>query len=151
MSSKDLLVSIVIPVKNRRELIAETLNSVQNQSHANWEAIVIDDESSDGTWQMLEEISLSDARIKPKRREGNIGGAAIARNQGVSHSSGEFILFLDSDDLLGTDAITDRLNKFDESPEADAIVGDVSYFRYTPGEYDNETKYLIRPVGAQAQ
>jgi glycosyltransferase involved in cell wall biosynthesis len=132
------LISIIIPTKDRCSLLLETLDSVRNQTYKHWEAIVLDDLSRDDTWPVLEELARLDSRIRPVLRTGEIGGAAVARNQGFSASCGSFILFLDSDDLLGTSALEERMSSFDKSPTADAIVGDAEYFRRTPGENHEE-------------
>jgi len=82
------LVSIVIPTKNRCALLRETLASVQNQTYPNWEAIVVDDGSTDDTWPALMDLAARDPRIRPQRRTGPAGGAPLARNQGFAASRG---------------------------------------------------------------
>lgn len=90
------LISIIIPTHNRAHLIEETLNSVINQSYNNWECIVIDDGSKDNTAKVVS--SIKDERIKYFYQEH--GERSKARNLGLSKANGEFIQFLDSDDLL---------------------------------------------------
>ena len=87
-------VSIIIPTYNREEFIVETINSVLNQTYKDFEIIVIDDGSTDNTKQKLEPFSSKIKLIEQKNSE-----RAVARNNGVKNSSGEYIAFLDSDDL----------------------------------------------------
>jgi hypothetical protein len=132
------LISIIIPTKNRCYLVIETLASLRSQTYPHWEAVVVDDISSDNTWAVLEDLAAHDSRIRPILRAGQVGGPAVARNQGFAASRGSFILFLDSDDLLVSAALEGRLKRFAEHPEADAVVGDCEYFRKVPGEYHDE-------------
>ncbi|OPJ61647.1 glycosyltransferase family 2 protein [Clostridium oryzae] len=92
------LVSIIIPAYNCERFIGITLNSVIGQTYSNWEAIVIDDYSTDNTGQIVKKYAERDSRIKYHRLIKN-SGAAIARNTGVELCEGEFIAFLDSDDV----------------------------------------------------
>lgn len=87
-------VSVVIPTFNRRSLIGHTVRSVLNQDGGYYEIIVVDDGSTDGT---LDELAAFGDRIKILQQE-NLGPGA-ARNLGIQHASGEYIAFLDSDDL----------------------------------------------------
>jgi glycosyltransferase involved in cell wall biosynthesis len=132
------LISIIIPTKNRASLVIETIESVRNQTYPYWEAVVVDDLSDDNTWAVLEDLAAHDSRIRPVLRAGQVGGSAVARNQGIDASRGSFVLFLDSDDLLAFTALEGRLKRFAERPEADAVVGDCEYFRKIPGEYHDE-------------
>lgn len=138
------LISIIIPTRNRCELLQDTLASLQAQTYPNWEAVVVDDLSTDDTWAVLDGLSKKDSRIRPVKRGGSTGGAVVARNLGIDRSCGSYILFLDSDDLLTPTAIERRLRGFEEYPEADAIVGDSEYFREIPGEYHDEWVILSR-------
>ena len=92
----DDLVSIIMPSWNTGEFIAESIQSVLNQTYTNWELIIIDDCSSDDTDQIIE--SFNDERIKYLKNEKNCG-AALTRNRGLREARGEWIAFLDSDDL----------------------------------------------------
>ncbi len=90
----DLIISIVIPTFNRAELLRRSLESLRKQSVSEFEVVIIDDGSTDGTKQMIE--SLGDDRLKyfyqPNR------GRSVARNRGVEKADGQYVLFLDSDD-----------------------------------------------------
>jgi glycosyltransferase involved in cell wall biosynthesis len=90
--------SIIIPTYNRANLLPETIRSVQNQTFYDWECIVVDDGSTDNTKEVVEEIINSDSRIKYIYQEN--AERSAARNNGYLHSKGDWICFLDSDDLF---------------------------------------------------
>lgn len=96
--NNDTLVSIIIPSYNASKYIKETIESVLNQTYQNWEMIIIDDDSNDTSRDIIEQYIEKDKRIKPLYNEKNIG-AAQSRNKGIELSKGEYIAFLDSDDL----------------------------------------------------
>ena len=100
----NLLVSVIIPTYNRANLIGETLDSVIMQSYPNWECIVVDDGSTDNTKLVMEAYCKKDKRIqyhhRPKDRQ---KGGNAARNYGFELSKGDYVKFLDSDDLLHLD------------------------------------------------
>ena len=91
------LVSIIIPAYNCENYIGITLDSVINQSYSNWEAIVIDDCSTDDTFKVVNRYENKDNRIK-YHRLGINSGAAVARNKAIELARGKYIAFLDSDD-----------------------------------------------------
>ncbi|CAM3614025.1 glycosyltransferase family 2 protein [Halomonas lysinitropha] len=91
-------VSIITPVFNATPHLEETLNSVLAQSSPDWEHILIDDGSQDGSAAIIKRYAASDSRITLIRLEKN-AGAAVARNAGIEAAKGRFIAFLDSDDL----------------------------------------------------
>lgn len=107
---KNPLVSIIIPTYNRAHLIGETLDCVLAQTYSNWECIVIDDGSTDDTATVLNEYCIKDNRFMfiPKCEDIK-KGASISRNLGLKTASGEFIQFLDSDDILAPNKIEVQL------------------------------------------
>lgn len=105
------LVSIIIPTYNRAHLIGETLDSVLAQTYSNWECIVVDDGSSDDTHILLGEYSNRDSRFSYIVKPADIKkGASISRNLGLKIAKGEFIQFLDSDDILAPNKIEVQLD-----------------------------------------
>jgi glycosyltransferase involved in cell wall biosynthesis len=97
---KEPLISIIIPVYNRAELIKETLDSVLAQTYSNWECLVVDDGSIDNTWEVLNDYSSKDERIRIIKRNRSPKGANTCRNIGAEDSRGEYLLFFDSDDIF---------------------------------------------------
>lgn len=89
-------VSVVIPTFNRRALLLEAVESVRTQTFTDWELVVADDGSTDGSAESVE--ALGDPRIRVLRLP-RVGRAAVARNTGVRAARGEWVAFLDSDDV----------------------------------------------------
>lgn len=92
----DGLVSIIMPSWNTGKFIIETIQSVINQTYTNWELLIVDDCSTDNTEEIV--ASFKDDRIKYFRNKKN-SGAALTRNRALREARGEWIAFLDSDDL----------------------------------------------------
>lgn len=92
----DGLVSIIMPSWNTGRFIAESIQSVLDQTYTKWELLIVDDCSTDNTDEVVK--SFSDSRIKYYKNEKN-SGAALTRNRAIREAKGEWIAFLDSDDL----------------------------------------------------
>ncbi|PSB30597.1 glycosyltransferase family 2 protein [Stenomitos frigidus] len=107
-------ISIIVPVYNAEHTILETVTSVQNQSFANFELILVDDGSSDDTLKQLN--AVNDPRVKVFSYEN--GGVSVARNRGIAHATGEFIAFLDHDDLWTPDKLELQLIALQQNLEA---------------------------------
>ena len=112
MSLRTPLVSICIPTYNNEKYIGETIACLLNQTYENIEIIVIDDGSEDGTKNIMERIS--DKRLKYVIQSNS--GAAAARNAAYKLSSGEFIKFMDGDDLINPEYIWSQLLKIIDMP-----------------------------------
>lgn len=113
------LVSVIIPAYNLEQFIGRTLDSVINQEYRDVEILVINDGSTDGTQTIIEEYQQKDSRIKGLYQSN--GGAAKARNYGISESHGEFMTFLDGDDMLSSDAISGNIGYLDNDPDLDWV------------------------------
>lgn len=106
MDFLDDYVSIIMPAYNAENYIKESIQTVLDQTFTNWELIIIDDCSSDNTVDVIR--AIEDDRIRLIELEKN-SGAAVARNRGVEIAQGEYIAFLDSDDLWGAEKLTKQL------------------------------------------
>lgn len=105
------LVSIIIPTYNRAHLINDTLDSVLAQTYQNWECIIVDDGSTDNTVEVVNSYVDKDARFQYYHRPINRPkGANACRNYGFKVSKGEYVIFLDSDDVLDVFCIDDRVS-----------------------------------------
>ena len=118
-------VSVIIPTRNRLPFLREAVASVQLQGYPNWEAIIVDDASTDSTWEWL--ASLRDPRIQAFRMEERRERSA-ARNRGLRAAQGERVLFLDDDDRLEAQALLHLSTALDQHPDAIAAVGGRLYF-----------------------
>jgi glycosyltransferase involved in cell wall biosynthesis len=123
------IVSVIIPTYNRGYIIEETLDSVLNQSYSNWECIVVDDGGNDNTDELIKRYISKNSRFKYVKRPINVvKGVSSCRNYGVDLSKGEFILFLDSDDILASNALNNRVKYFRQYPDNDFLVFSTQFF-----------------------
>jgi glycosyltransferase involved in cell wall biosynthesis len=111
------LVSVVIPTYNHAHFLIKSLDSVRRQSYTNWEAIVIDNHSIDDTDKVIKQFN--DERIKLLKIHNN-GLIAKSRNLGINSAKGEWIAFLDSDDLWYEDKLTLSIAEILRNPQLDA-------------------------------
>jgi glycosyltransferase involved in cell wall biosynthesis len=131
-------VSIILPVYNGESTISETISSIQKQSYDNFELLIIDDGSTDDTITRIKEVD--DPRIRifscPNQER------ALARNKGISEAEGEYIAFIDADDLWASDKLELQVLALEQSPEAGVAY---SWIRFIDeqGEYlfDREPLY----------
>ena len=91
-------VSIIMPVYNSEKYLPDAIQSVLNQTYTNWELIVIDDCSTDSSFNYVKQIAATHTQIIPLQLPTN-SGAAVARNLGIDYANGKYIAFLDADDL----------------------------------------------------
>ena len=105
--TQSIRVSVVIPCYNGEKYLLETVNSVLNQSLSNWELIVVNDASTDKTTEILSKIQ--DKRLKVIHLNEN-KGIGNGRNLGMEISQGEFIAFLDADDLFLPENLAEKVN-----------------------------------------
>lgn len=120
------MVSIVVPVYNAINFIDDTIEMVKNQTYTDWELILVEDGSKDGTREHLRELSESDSldkRVKIILRDDTVGGAAGARNQGVDVATGRYIAFLDADDVWSKDKLEKQLTFMSENDAAFSFTG----------------------------
>lgn len=107
---QETLVSVIVPVFNAEKYIEKCVSSIAAQTHGALEILLVDDGSRDKTPAILDKLALGDARIRVLRKEN--GGAASARNFGISHAQGEYIGFVDADDLIEPDMYENLLAGF---------------------------------------
>lgn len=112
MIKDDILVSIVMPAYNAFAYISEAICSVIEQTWDKWELIIVDDGSTDNTWQIVCAYADKDGRIQGYQQK-HRGGCA-ARNEALGHVLGDYVLFLDADDLLDKDKITSHLREIEK-------------------------------------
>lgn len=111
MQNKKPLISVITPVYNREKFIVECIQSVQNQTYTNYEHIIIDDGSLDKTVEVVENFASNDSKIIFIKNPKNSGGKpGLVRNIGLKQAKGEFIAFLDSDDLWEINKLEKQLD-----------------------------------------
>lgn len=105
----DDLVSIITPAYNAAEYIAETIESVLEQTYPKWEMLIVNDCSKDNTAEIVQSYAVKDKRIKLINLKQN-SGAAVARNTAIQNAKGRYIAFLDSDDIWKKEKLQKQLN-----------------------------------------
>lgn len=123
-------ISVVIPTYNAERTILETIESIQQQTFSGLEIIVINDGSTDKSLELLQ--SIKDDRIRIFSYQN--GGLPVARNRGISRARGEFIAFIDADDLWTADKLELQLAALQKKPKA-GVAYSWTYFKYEKEQY----------------
>lgn len=122
-------ISIIIPVYNQEKFLAETLNSVVNQSYSNWECILVNDGSIDGSVEVINKFVTQDNRFHFINSENK--GVSHARNLALKQIKGDFIMFLDGDDLIHPEKIQKAISKFEINANLSIVFNNTIYFQDT--------------------
>lgn len=117
------LVSVIIPLYNTEKYIEETIQSVIKQSYPNIEVIVIDDGSHDNSADIIKKVTREDERVSYHYQNNN--GVSIARNNGIEKTHGEYVFFLDADDVWLTDHIEKRIALFEKDSSIQWTFGSI--------------------------
>lgn len=112
-------VSIIMPVYNAEKYVAEAIESVYCQSYENWELLIVNDGSTDHSPEIIDFYSQKDARIKAFHRKNE--GVSKARNFALNQMSGEYVTFIDSDDVYHADRLNRMLQVFEQNPDCDVV------------------------------
>lgn len=123
MDKKEILISIIIPVYNVESYVSDCLNSVLKQINDQIEVIIIDDGSSDRSKDICEDI-VNSVQANVKICTQNNKGLSVTRNRGIDVSNGKYVMFLDADDELDSQAIVTLLQSIKEYPEVDLFYYD---------------------------
>ena len=123
------LVSIIIPVYNQEKYLKETLQSVINQSFSNWECVLINDGSVDDSVAIINEYLTQDNRFYFINSENK--GVSNARNLALQQVKGDYILFLDGDDLIHPEKIAQAISNFQKNSDLSIVFNTTSYFQDT--------------------
>ena len=118
------LVSVLIPAYNAEQTVAETVTSVLNQTHPHVEVVVVDDGSTDGTLDVLRPFEASGVRVIAQEN----AGACVARNRALAEAQGDYLQYLDADDLLSPDKIERALDLLAASPDGCLAICGTVYF-----------------------
>jgi glycosyltransferase involved in cell wall biosynthesis len=128
--------SIIIPTFNRKAILTRALDSLLAQTEQNWEAIIIDDGSTDETLQYISNYLNEDNRIQYQPQKNT--GAALAKNVGIEKAKGKFITFLDSDDEYAPHHLAIRLEILQQFPEIQFLYGGAQIIgnQFVPNRFD---------------
>jgi glycosyltransferase involved in cell wall biosynthesis len=113
------LVSVVLPTRDRRELLPRAIDSVQQQSYGNWELLIVDDGSVDSTAEFL--AGLAGERVRCFRHHG--AGACAARNVALAQARGDLIAYLDDDNMMHPGWLKAVVWGFEQRPDANVLYG----------------------------
>ena len=148
--------TVIIPNFNKGDAVIQCVDSVLNQSFENWEIIFIDDGSTDGSFEKAKKAADGDYRCLFIKNSSGIKGANAARNLGIEMAKAEYIIFLDSDDLMTENCIAERLNDFAKNPDLDFIVypmgvfndhiGDSEFITNIPTDLPDLHRFLSRDL-----
>lgn len=133
------LVSIVIPCYKQGKYLRECLDSIISQTYTNWEAIVIDDGSPDETENICIQLKKEIKNLHYIKK--NNGGLSSARNNGLLFCSGEYIQFLDADDLLEPNKLEYQCQILSSNSNVDVVYGSARYF--DDGEYERRLRFNL--------
>ena len=136
--NKEPLVSIIMPAYNCEKFVADAIKSVIDQVYKNWELIVINDASTDCTKDVITEIAMSDSRILYCENEKNMG-VSKTRNRGINLAKGEWIAFLDSDDMWMSTKLHAQIEFLKENTSANLLFTGASYIN----ENGNKASYCL--------
>lgn len=144
-------VSVITPAFNAERTISKAVDSIRKQTFNAWEHIIVDDGSTDGTWNILSKLASNDNRLKIYRQEN--AKQAAARNKGINLSVGRYIALLDADDCATPERLLTQVNYLEEHPEIDVLgggivnvtsTGDVLSIQYLEELHDNLSKSIYR-------
>lgn len=121
-----MLLSIIIPTYNYSAFLKETLDCLLSQSFLDWQAIIVDDGSTDDTNQVIEPY-LKDSRFQYYYQQNS--GLSAARNAGLRLAQGKYLQFLDADDLISTSKLKLQIAYLEENPSVDICYSQAKYFR----------------------
>ena len=119
------MISIIIPVYNASPYLAECLNSIRRQTYSDWEAILVDDGSTDESFKICNAFASKDSRFSVLHQKNS--GVSVARNTGLQMARGKWITFVDADDSLPVNALSTLLDHLNEG-DFDLIIGGYEIF-----------------------
>ena len=126
-SESPRVVSVIVPAHNYAHYLPEMMQSLQAQTLAEWECVIIDDGSTDDTRAVVEKLASADARIRYFHQDSQ--GPSAARNAGFEKSRGRYLQLLDADDLLEPGKLKLHADYLDAHPEVGLVYGEIRYFR----------------------
>lgn len=103
------IVSVVVPIYNAEKYLEESVNSILKQIYENLQIILVNDGSTDNSWEICKELEKNDSRITAVTQKN--GGVSVARNKGMDLASGDWIMFVDPDDILDKNIVTTLLKE----------------------------------------
>ena len=136
------MISIIMPVYNSEKYISEAIESVCNQSYKNWELLIVNDGSTDYTSKIIDDFAKKDSRIKVFHRKNE--GVSMARNFALNKVCGEYITFIDSDDMYHADRLKRMLQVFEQHENCEIVFSRHKEFRGKLNTYEaNDSRKIV--------
>ena len=128
-----MTVSVIVPTYNYARFLPEALESVRAQSYPRWECIVVDDGSTDETASVLRAEATRDSRVRYVSQSNR--GPSAARNRGIAESTGEYVQFLDADDVLPPAKLEHQVLAMEADPSIGIVYSDARFFRGSSADF----------------
>lgn len=132
------IISVVMPVYNREQYLKESIESILKQTFTDFEFIIVDDQSTDSSWQIIQEYAKKDSRIIAVKNSG-IKGCWAARNKGWDLAKGKYMAIMDSDDISVSERLQQEFDFMEQNPDIDICGSWIEHF-----EADNKIITLPR-------
>ncbi len=116
----DKLVSIIIPAYNVEKYITNCLNSIIKQNYTNFEVLIVENGSTDATYEIINDFTKRDERIKLFKSD--IKNVSKARNIGIENSTGEYVMFIDADDFISADYVESAVESIESRDDIDFVI-----------------------------
>ncbi len=129
------MISIIVPNFNKGAFLQHTINSIINQSFIDWELIIVDDHSTDNSWNVINDF-VDNIKIFAFRPEKKLHGSGC-RNYGLSKAVGKYVMFLDSDDIIKNNCLINRSYQFNNNKNFDFLVFPTGTFYKSIGDNNN--------------
>lgn len=133
MENNKRMISIVMPVYNSEKYISQAIDSVCNQSYGNWELLIVNDGSTDQTPKIINDYAKKDSRIKVFHRKNE--GVSMARNFALGQICGDYVTFIDSDDVYHLERLERMMQVFEQNPNCDIVFSRHKEFRGELNKY----------------
>ena len=119
MKNNKRMISVIMPAYNSEKYVSEAIESIRNQSYENWELLIVEDGSTDCTRNIIDKYAKKDSRIKVFHKKNE--GVSMARNFALNQICGEYVTFIDSDDIYQTDRLKRMLHVFEQNTNCDIV------------------------------
>jgi hypothetical protein len=134
MVNENPVVSIITPSFNRADIVHETADSIFRQTYPYWEWVIVDDGSTDNSMEVLQQYVAQDKRVRVFQRDRQPKGACACRNIAVEKCSGDYVMFLDTDDLVASYCLQQRVEAARKNRECDFIIFPMLMFKTMPDD-----------------
>jgi glycosyltransferase involved in cell wall biosynthesis len=150
--NRDSLVSAIIIFLNCEQFLQEAIESVFEQTYQNWELLLVDDGSTDGSTAIAQKYATQyPDKVRYLEHEGHVNrGMSATRNLGISHAQGNYISLLDADDVWLPQKLEKQIAILESHPEVEIVFGPTEYWYSWTGKPEDQNRNLLREIGVQS-